>query len=255
MPRFSANLGFLWTDRPLPDAIHAAAKAGFDAVECHFPYVFPAQDLREALTETGLPMICINTRRGNIADGDIGLTAVAGRETEARAAIDEAIVYAAEIGCTAIHAMAGRSSGNARAQASFHDNLAYAAERAAPYGITILIEPLNRHDVPSYHLRTVEEAQEVIRHVGARNLKLMFDCYHVQRLQGDVMARLRASLPYLGHIQIANSPDRGAPDAGELNYPWILEQVESLGWQGYVGAEYNTGPDTDASLAWLAAYR
>lgn len=255
MPRFSANLGFLWTDRPLPDAIRAAAKAGFDAVECHWPYAIPAQDVRAALTETGLPMIGLNTRRGNLGAGEMGLTALPGRETDARAAIDEAVIYAAEVNCRAIHVMAGNSDGNARAQTSFQDNLAYAIEHAAPYGITILIEPLNPHDAPGYHLGTIEEALDLIQLIGAKNLKLMFDCYHVQRAQGDVLPHLKSALPHLGHIQIAGAPDRGSPDVGEVNYPWLLQQIDALGWQGFVGAEYKPGPDTDASLAWLAAYR
>ena len=143
--RFSANLGFLWNDRPLPEAIRAAKAAGFDAVECHWPYDVPAASVKAALDETGLPMLGLNTRRGDVGAGDNGLSAIPGRETEARAAIDEAVAYARALGTPNIHVMAGFAEGEAARQ-TFVSNLPYACETAAPHGITILIEPLNRYD-------------------------------------------------------------------------------------------------------------
>ncbi len=154
---FSANLGFLWADFPLPDAIRAAAAAGFDAVECHWPYATDPAEVRAALVETGLPMLGLNTVPGDLAAGDFGLSAVPGRETEARDAIDAAIDYAAVTRAHAVHVMAGKARGP-DARATFLDALAYAAHRARPLGIGILIEPLNRHDVPGYHIGTVAEA-------------------------------------------------------------------------------------------------
>ncbi|MEL7515794.1 MAG: TIM barrel protein [Pseudomonadota bacterium] len=230
--QFSANLGFLWTDRPLPEAIHAAQAAGFAAVECHWPYETPAQEVRAALAASGLPMLGLNTIRGK--PGENGLGALPGREVEARAAIDQAIQYAETVGAGAVHVMAGFSDG-AGAQAAFEANLSYAA---AQTDRTILIEPLNRHDAPGYFLKTTDQARAIIERVSAQNLKLMFDCYHVGRTEGDVITRLTELLPLIGHIQFASVPDRGPPDRGELNYAAIFSHIASLGWTAPLGAEF-----------------
>ena len=161
--KFSANLGFLWADRPLPDAIHAAKAAGFDAVECHWPYETPAALTRAALQETGLAMLGLNTRRGNTSIGENGLSALPGREPDARAAIDEALTYARATGTRAVHVMAGNSSGP-RARAAFVGNLAYACQTAGD--ITILIEPLNPYNAPGYFLNSTGQACDIIREVA-----------------------------------------------------------------------------------------
>ncbi|SDC22686.1 hydroxypyruvate isomerase family protein [Ruegeria marina] len=252
--KFSANLGFLWTDRPLPDAIRAAHAAGFDAVECHWPYDTPTAQVAAALDETGLPMLGLNTRRGDLAAGENGLAALSGRETEARAAIDEAVDYARAIGARNIHVMAGFADGP-EAHRCFVDNLGHACRQAARHGLTILIEPLNRYDAPGYFLTTTGQAAKVIAEVGAANLKLMFDCYHVQVMEGDLTRRLGALLPLIGHIQFASVPDRGPPDRGEVAYDHIFRVIGALGYEQPLGAEYKPGGDTEASLGWLTAIR
>ncbi|MCJ7872547.1 TIM barrel protein [Phaeobacter sp. J2-8] len=248
--KFSANLGFLWNDRPLPDAIRAAKAAGFDAVECHWPYDIPAEEVRAALDETGLSMLGLNTSRGNLAAGENGLSALPGREAEARAAIDVALDYARIIGAANIHVMAGFTSG-AAAQRTFVGNLKYACKRAAQQGFTILIEPLNKYDAPGYFLSRTEQALDLIDAVGADNLKLMFDCYHVQLMEGDLSNRIEALMPWIGHIQFASVPDRGAPDHGEINYAYIFGVLSGLGYGAALGAEYKPGGDTDATLGWM----
>lgn len=252
MTTFSANLGFLWTDRSLPDAVRAAKAAGFDAVECHWPFDVPPDDIRAALTETGLKMLGLNTRRGDVAAGDNGLAAIPGREAEARDAIDEAIAYAVEIGTKNIHVMAGFSDGP-DAQKTFLTNLRYASAGAVEHGLTILIEPLNAFDAPGYFLNTTQHAAEIIDTVKAPNLKLMFDCYHVGRTEGDVIGTLRRCLPIVGHIQFAAVPDRGAPDHGEVDYQSVFQAVADLGWTSPLGAEYKPTGDTDQSLGWMKA--
>ncbi|MFT7028374.1 MAG: hydroxypyruvate isomerase [Paracoccaceae bacterium] len=251
MPKLSANLGFLWTDLPLPDAIRAAAAAGFDAVECHFPYAVPVADVRAALAETGLPMLGLNTERGDVAAGDFGLAAMPGREAEAIALIDQAVDYAAAIGCGAVHVMAGKSGGGDAAEAAYRSALTHACQRAAPHGITILIEPINHYDAPGYHLSTVEHGAAIIEALGQGNLKLMFDCYHTQIMQGDLTRRLTKHLGVVGHIQIAAVPDRGAPDHGEVDYREMLRTFDALGWGGHIGAEYKPGGPTGDTLGWM----
>lgn len=248
--RFSANLGFLWADLSLPDAIRAAKAAGFDAVECHWPYATPSADVRIALDETGLEMLGLNTARGDVAAGENGLAALPERVQEAHAAIDQAISYASEIGCKAVHVMAGFSSG-ADAHDAFVANLTYACEQAAPHGITILIEPLNRYDAPGYFLTTTMQAVDLIDTVGAPNLKLMFDCYHVQLMEGDLSHKLADLLPHIGHIQFASVPDRGPPDSGEVNYAHVFEAIGALDFSKPLGAEYKPNGPTDDTLGWL----
>lgn len=249
---FSANLGFLFTDRPLPDAIRAAAAAGFDAVECHWPYEVPAEDVKAALAETGLPMLGLNTRRGR--PGENGLSALPGREAEAREEIDRALAYAEAIGAANVHVMAGFAAGP-DAAAAYRANLTYACDAAASAGITILIEPLNHYDAPGYHIGRTDEAVTVIEAVGRPNLKLMFDAYHVQIMEGDLTRRLRALLPMIGHVQIASVPDRGEPDEGEVDLLFVLKALKTLGWTAPVGAEYKPRAGTEAGLGWRARFR
>ena len=248
MTRFSANLGFLWQDLSLPDAIRAAKAAGFDAVECHWPYDTPAADVKAALEETGLPMLGLNTIRGDLGAGENGLAALPARNDDARAAIDQALQYAQAVGAQAVHIMAGFASGP-RAEQTFVDNLRYACDAAGD--VTILIEPLNRHDAPGYFLSSTDQARRVIDAVKRPNLKLMFDCYHVGRTEGDLITRLKDLLPLVGHIQFASVPDRGTPDHGEINYPWVFTQIDALGWTAPLGAEYKPNGDTGDSLGWL----
>jgi hydroxypyruvate isomerase len=251
--RFSANLGFLWTDRPLPDAIRQAKAAGFDAVECHWPYDVPATFTRAALEETGLSMLGLNTRRGNVAIGENGLAALADRQVDARAAIDEALAYASAISASAVHVMAGNSSGP-RARLAFCENLAYACE-AAGDATTILVEPLNHYNAPGYFLNSTAQALDIIREVGKPNLRLMFDCYHVQIMEGDVIRRLEALMPLIGHVQIASVPDRAEPDHGELNYEYVLARLDEMQWAGPVGAEYLPRNGASPDMSWLARHR
>lgn len=254
MVKFSANLGFLWRELALPDAIRAAARAGFDAVECHWPFDVPADQVRAALEETGLPLLSLNTVQGKVEQGDTGLAALPGRETEARAAIDQAIDYARAVGAPAVHVMAGDSAGDTTRE-TFLANLRHATDCAAPHGITILIEPLNRRDWPGYFLQTTDQAADIVASVGASNLRLMFDCYHVQIMEGDLTRRLTALMPVIGHVQIAAVPDRGPPDHGEVDYRHILGVLGNLGYERPIGAEYRPSGPTEGELGWMAALR
>jgi len=248
MTEFSANLGFLWAELPLPKAIHAAAHAGFDAVECHWPYDTPASETKAALKAAGLPMLGLNTARG--APGENGLAALPGREAEARAAIDRVLGYADETGTKSVHVMAGIALGQA-AHDCFLGNLDYACEQAEALGITILIEPLNGYDAPGYFLHDVDQALDIIKSVNRANLKLMFDCYHVQIIHGDLTRQLTKCLPHIGHIQFASVPDRGPPDHGEINYAHIFGHIRALGYAAPLGAEYKPRGKTETTLNWM----
>jgi hydroxypyruvate isomerase len=253
--RYSANLGFLFTELPLPQAIHAAKDAGFDAVECHFPYDVPAAEVAKALQDTGLTMLGLNTWPGDKSAGDFGLAALTGREAEARAAIAQAVDYAVATGTKAVHVMAGRTDGGDQAEATFRANLTYACDLAAPHGITILIEPINTRDVQGYHLSRTDHAVRTIKAVGKNNIKMMYDCYHMQIMQGDHAVHLRDLLPLIGHIQIAAIPDRGEPDQGEVDYRWLMQALEGMGYTAPIGAEYRPRHGTIQGLGWLAQFR
>ncbi|MBL4749140.1 MAG: TIM barrel protein [Amylibacter sp.] len=252
MPEFSANLGFLYTEFSLPDAIRAAAEDGFDAVECHWPYMVPAGTIKQVLSDTGLTMLGLNTVRGKTAEN--GLAALVGRQVEARAAIDQAIEYAAAIGALNVHVMAGITRGGA-ATDCFVENLQYACAKAAPLGITILIEPLNDGDAPGYFLQYSAQAQVIIERVGSGNLKLMFDCYHLQIMEGNLLDSLEKLMPIIGHIQIASVPDRAEPDHGNLDYKQIVNKIETLRYTQPIGAEYKPATTTRAGLGWLRGYQ
>lgn len=252
--KFSANLGFLWKDRSLPDAIRAAKTAGFDAVECHWPYDTPVDDVNSALNETGLAMLGLNTRRSTLDDGQNGLAALPDRVADARASIDEALRYAEAIGTRSVHVMAGFAHGTT-ALDTFTANLSYACTCAEALDITILIEPLNRHDAPGYFLQTTDKARAIIAEVDRPNLKLMFDCYHVGRTEGDIVTRLKDLLPIIGHIQFASVPDRGTPDHGEINFAHVFAEIDAIGWDRPVGAEYKPVGVTSATLDWMQKLR
>jgi len=252
--KFSANLGFLWTELSLPDAIRAAGSAGFDTVECRWPYEADREAVRTALEETHLPMLGLNTHRGDTTAGENGLAALPGRQDDAVAGIDQAIEYANDLDVQCIHVMAGFAQGE-KAEQTFVVNLQYACDKAKLTGKTILIEPLNRHDAPGYFLRNTDQAIKIIDQVKAENLKLMFDCYHVGRTEGDVIHRLNALKPRIGHIQFASVPFRGEPGSGELDYSAVFAAIEAMGWTQPLGAEYKPGGDTDATLAWLKRWQ
>lgn len=253
MRTFSANLGFLWSELSLPDAIRAAAANGFAAVEMHWPYDCPVQDQRSALEETGLPLLGLNTHRGDVEGGENGLCAVVGRKADARATIDQAIEHGVTLGTKCVHVMGGNASGP-EAHDTFLENLSYACSAALAHDITVLIEPLNAFDAPNYFLRNTAQAIEIIGEVNKPNLKLMFDCYHVGRTEGDVLHWLDQALPHTGHIQFASVPDRGAPDNGVLDYGPVFDRINALGWHSPLGAEYKPNGPTEPTLAWMKVF-
>lgn len=241
------------------DRVYAAAESRFSAVECHWPYDVNAQQLKAALNQTGLSMLGINTDPGNLEDEEFGLSAVPGREIDAREHIDQAIEYANAINAHYVHVMAGLSEDNTATQNTFLDNLGYAAEKGQESNISILIEPINRVDQPGYFLYHTGQALELIqilRQSGVPDVvKLMFDCYHTQMTEGNLSGRLRQALPEIAHIQIAAVPGRTEPSSGEIDYPWLFSYIDSLGYDGYIGAEYQPRGSTNEGLGWYKPYR
>ena len=259
MPRFSANLGFLWPEYSLVDRIYAAAEAGFSAVECHWPYDVRAGELKNALYQTGLPMLSINTLPGELNKGDFGVSALPGREVEARDYIDQAIAYASEIDARYVHVMAGIAEDNNTVLETFRQNLIYAAEKGRDAGVEILIEPINRVDRPGYYLYHTGQALDLIdliRQSGAPDVvSMLFDCYHAQMTEGNLSGRLRQAMHSTAHIQVASVPGRAEPDVGEIDFPWLFNYIDELGYEGFIGAEYKPKGSTSQGLEWFEPYR
>jgi hydroxypyruvate isomerase len=252
MPRFCANLNFLFTEVPLLDRFEAAAKAGFKAVEIGNPYEAPADDIARRLGDNCLELALFNTTAGDAKAGERGRAALAGREQDFDADMENALRYAAATRCRLIHVMAGLVNHGARRE-TFLANLKKAARKAAAAGINLVIEPINRRDIPGYFLNKLPEARSVIHEVGEPNLGLQFDLYHRQVEDGDVAVAIKEYASLTRHYQIASPPDRGEPDEGEMNYRWLLQQIDASGYKGWVGCEYKPRRGTVEGLKWAAA--
>jgi hydroxypyruvate isomerase len=250
MPSFSANLGFLWPNASLADAILAAHRCGFVAVECHFPYEEPVDEVCQALEATGLPMLGLNTIRGPL---NAGLAALPDQVSAARRAIDQAFEYGAQIGARNVHVMAGATSGQ-EATSTYLDNLRYASDVAEKNNMSVLIEPLNPFDMPGYFLRDTVHACELLETLSLNNVKLMFDVYHVGRTEGQVIDRFSSCLPLIGHVQFASVPDRGPPGHGEIELDLIFDAIDHSGWSQPLGAEYKISGSTEDTLGWMRPY-
>ncbi|XP_053550045.1 putative hydroxypyruvate isomerase [Bombina bombina] len=262
--RFSANLSWLFQEVPgLPARIEAAAGAGFRAVEVAWPYDSDVGLVREALGRNRVNLVLINTPPGDVKAGELGLGAVPERQDEFRVGLHEAVKWASELHCDRIHIMAGRVPPGSERQhvakemeETFIENLKYAANVLSQAGITGLLEPINcRITDPRYFLNTPQHAASILEKVGMSNLKLQMDLYHWQIMDGNLTRNIQTYLPLIGHVQIAQVPHRNEPDShGELNYKYLLNLLQSLGYQGYVGCEYKPQGDTLTGLGWMETY-
>ena len=253
---YSANIGFLWDNLPLPERVVAAKKAGFDAVECHFPYEYPSTEIAKLLEINGIAMIGLNTLISPPGESYFGVAALEGKEELARQYIDQAIEYATVVGASNINVVASKSTDVKTSELVYRENLRYACHQAEKVGKTILIEPLNPRAVADYHFSSVEHAAAIVDSVAEDNLKIMFDVFHTQIVQGDLLTLLQDYIGYIGHVQISAVHDRGEPDVGEVNYPFVLESLMKLGYTGFIGAEYKPrGSTVEEGLGWLEKFR
>jgi hydroxypyruvate isomerase len=252
MPRFAANLAYLFTERPFMERFGAAAAAGFKAVELQFPYDQPPSAVKAELARHGLTMLGINTPQTPTA----GFAAVPGREADFAAHFKQALDYVVAIGGRQIHVMAGAVPPDQRpaAEKVFVANLTRAADAAAEKSITLLIEPINPRDRPDYFLTRAEHAAGIIGQVARANVRIQFDFYHAQIVAGDLITRFEKHMPLVGHVQVAAVPSRHEPDEGEVNYPAVFAALDRAGYQGFVGAEYKPRGRTEEGLGWARPY-
>jgi hydroxypyruvate isomerase len=257
MPRFCANLGFLFVEVPFLERFDAAARAGFTAVEYAAPYDYPAGELRTRLRDAGLTQVLINSPVGNREAGERGIACLPGRAAAFRDGVAQALDCASSLDCRLIHLMAGVPPPDVArdtALALYAANLAWAAEKALTAGVKLVIEPLNPRDAPGYLLATQEQGAAIVAATGYDRLGLQFDVYHCQTAQGDVSRRLEALMPVIDHMQLADVPGRHEPGTGEIGWDYLFRRIDELGYAGWIGCEYNPAGDTVEGLAWRRRY-
>jgi hydroxypyruvate isomerase len=257
VPKFAANLSFIFQEVGFLDRFGAAAACGFKAVEYLSPYEHPPEVIAAQLTRHGLVQALFNLPPGNWAAGERGIAALPGREQEFRDGVEQALVYAKATKCRLLHAMAGvlpEDHDPPEVERTYIANLQHAADRLASEGITVIIEPINTRDIPGYFLNTTSQAMSVIERMGHPNLKLQLDLYHVQIMEGDLAHRIRRLAGHYPHLQIAGNPGRHEPDVGEINFPFLFDLLDEIGYSGWIGCEYRPKGETKAGLGWAKRY-
>jgi len=256
MARFAANLTMMFNEYPFLDRFAAAADAGFDAVEFLFPYDHPPEAIGTRLAQHGLTQALFNLPPGNWAAGERGLASLPDRADEMVDGTARALEYAAATGVTRLHLMAGIGDRHdPAAMARYRDAVVRTAETLAAHGIDLLLEPINARDMPGYFLNDIDATAALIRELGIGNLRLQFDMYHCQIIHGDITMRLRNYIKMIGHVQVASVPSRNEPDGEEVNYPFLFEEMDRLGYAGIVGCEYRPRGATLDGLGWFESMR
>jgi hydroxypyruvate isomerase len=258
MPRFAANLSFLFTDVQFLDRFKAARDAGFDAVEFMFPYPYEKQQLAELLEANNLELVLHNLPAGNWEAGERGVACHPNRRKDFEEGVQRAVEYAKALGCRKINCLAGiRPHGVefAGARETLISNLAYAAQILSGEGIQLLLEPVNTLDIPGFFVSTSAFGLELINAADPAKIGLQFDIYHTQIMEGDIARRIESNLKQIFHIQIADNPGRHEPGTGEINYPFLFAFLDRIGYAGWIGCEYKPSGDTLSSLGWLKGAR
>lgn len=257
MPKFSANLSILFTELDFCDRFAAAARAGFKGVEYVSPYDFPAPLIAELLDRHGLAQVLFNLPAGNWAAGERGVACHPGRAGEFQDGVARAIDYARILGCRQVNCLAGilpPDVASATAEETLIANLRFAAARFEEAGLLLLAEPINTYDMPGFFLNRSAQALAIFDRVGAANLKLQYDIYHMQRMEGELAATIERLMPRIAHFQMAGNPGRTEPDRGEINYAYLFDLIDRLGYRGWIGAEYRPVTNTLEGLGWLRRY-
>jgi hydroxypyruvate isomerase len=257
MPKFAANLTMLYGEHDFIDRFAAAAKDGFQGVEYLFPYAFEKEVLAEALKANGLTQVLHNLPAGDWDAGERGIACLPDRVGEFQDGVGKAIDYATALGCPQVNCLAGIRPKHAdpdEVARTFTENLRFAARKLEEAGIKLLIEPINTIDIPGFYLDTSAQALMTIDAVGSDNLYLQYDIYHMQIMEGDLVRTMEKELPKIAHIQLADNPGRHEPGTGEINYPFVFEALDKMGYKGWIGCEYKPKAGTSEGLGWLRPY-
>ena len=258
MPRFAANLTLLYNEHPFTERFAAAARAGFTAVEYLFPYDFDRHQLAELLQRHKLIQVLHNLPAGDWAGGERGIGCHPDRVGEFQDGVGKAIEYATTLGCKQLNCLAGIAPPGVapeRLHTTFVSNLKFAALKLKESGIKLLIEPINStRDMPGFFLDHTQQALDIIAEVGSDNLFLQYDIYHMQVMEGDLAATIEKNLKLIPHMQLADNPGRHEPGTGEINYPFLFDFLDKIGYSGWIGCEYKPLTTTDAGLGWIKSY-
>lgn len=253
MPNFAANLTTMFQELPFAERFKAASECGFKAVEILSPYQSDISDLRAWLSDNQLQLLLINISPGN--QGETGLAGLPGREEDFRDSFEQAMHFATSLGAGMIHILAGRSgNGVETSEDLFVNNLRWAAALASDAGVRLMLEPLNNIDVPGYLHSHLTTTRQLIERIDADNVKLQFDFYHQQIMEGDLARNLKRHLDIIGHVQFSSLPGRHEPQYGEVNVTYLCEYLDEIGYGGYIGCEYSAKTDTRAGLSWARPY-
>jgi hydroxypyruvate isomerase len=253
MPKFAANLSMLFTELPFLDRFEAAARAGFKAVEFLFPYAYSAADIKQRLGDHKLTLVLHNLPAGDWDAGERGIACHPDRVDEFRGGVAKAISYATTLGVGQLNCLAGKAPAgvsDAVLRSTFVNNLKYAAAELKGAGLRLLIEPINRYDIPGFYLNTTAQALSILNDVGADTAFVQYDIYHAQRMEGELAATMQKQLARIGHIQLADNPGRNEPGTGEINYPFLFAHLDRIGYTGWIGCEYKPATTTEAGLGW-----
>ncbi|MBD8513806.1 hydroxypyruvate isomerase [Photobacterium sp. 2_MG-2023] len=257
MPKLAANLSMLFTEVPFMERFEAAAQAGFRGVEYLFPYAFESDAIKAKLDENGLTQVLFNLPAGDWDAGDRGIAVDPKRVEEFRAGVPEAIRYAKALNCTQVNCLAGIVPAGVtpgQAEATFVDNLRFAAAELKKAGINLIIEAINTRDIPGFFLNTTQQGLDIIEKVGSDNLELQYDIYHMQIMEGDLATTLSRELGQIRHVQLADNPGRHEPGTGEINYHFMFRHLDEIGYEGWVGCEYKPQTTTAEGLGWLKEF-
>jgi len=258
MAKFAANLSMLFTEVDFLERFKAAAEAGFKGVEYLFPYDYAAADIKERLDANKLSQVLFNLPAGDWGAGERGIACHPDRIEEFRAGVDKAIEYAKVLGNTQVNCLVGiKPDGvsDEKARKTVIDNLSFAAEKLKAAGILLIVEPINTRDIPGFFLNHTEQALALFDEVGSDNLKLQYDIYHMQIMEGDLAPTIETHLARIAHVQLADNPGRHEPGTGEINYPFLFAHLERLGYDGWIGCEYKPKAGTTQGLGWLDSAR
>ena len=258
MLRFSANLSMLFLEYSFLERFDKAAQSGFRGVEFMFPYDYDIDVLKEKLQTNKLEHTLHNLPAGDWAAGERGIACIPGREEEFRDGVASAVRYAKGLGNKKINCLVGKTPAGfstEQIQQTLVENLRYAANTLAKEDILLVIEPINHFDIPGFHLTGTQQALALIDSVGSNNIKIQYDIYHMQRMEGELTQTMTTWANKIGHLQIADNPRRGEPGTGEINYDFIFKFIDKSGYDGWVGCEYKPLTTTEAGLSWINQYR
>jgi len=257
MPKFAANLTMLFNEVDFLDRFKAAREAGFRGVEYLFPYAYPKEQLVELLSLNDLTQVLHNLPAGDWANGERGIAVLPDRVGEFQDGVGKAIEYASALGCKQVNCLSGiapTGEDSDKLRETFVANIRFAGQQLKSSGIKLLVEAINTFDIPGFYVSRTQQTLDLIDAAGCDNIFVQYDIYHMQRMEGELAATIKKNLPRIAHMQLADNPARNEPGSGEINYPFLFDYIDKLGYTGWIGCEYKPATTTTNGLGWVKPY-